>query len=280
MPFTRPTWPESARTAVLLTFDNFGESLDLIRFGHAGGASADGVYAPRRGVERILDLLDGHRLPCTFFVEGWNAARYAPLAREIVARGHEMGVHGWMHEAWEKLDVDRERALIHRATDTVAQVLGQKPKGWRSPGGETTPATLRLVHEAGYLYDSSFGDDDIPYAIKVAADGEATLVELPWSWSLDDAIFYGHAPRIAHPADVTRLWIDEFDAAHEMTGFFHLLCHPRFTGRPPRVRALHVLLDHVLGHTGLWFARCDTLAEHVATLSATPRYDAPAVAEA
>ena len=70
MPFERPTWPNGARCAVTLTFDNFGESLDLIKSGHAGGASADGVYAPRRGVERILNVLDRHQIPATFFVEG------------------------------------------------------------------------------------------------------------------------------------------------------------------------------------------------------------------
>src|SRR5437870_11986367 len=79
MPFERPIWPDGARCAVTLTFDNFGESLDLLRFGHAGGASADGVYAPRRGVARVLDLLERHHIPGTFFIEGWNARKYASL---------------------------------------------------------------------------------------------------------------------------------------------------------------------------------------------------------
>ena len=73
--------PGGAACAVTLTFDNFGESLDLLRYGHAGGALADGVYAPRRGVERVLDLLDRHRIAGTFFVEGWNARKYGSLLR-------------------------------------------------------------------------------------------------------------------------------------------------------------------------------------------------------
>src|SRR5438105_819179 len=125
MSFDRPTWPDGARCAVTLTFDNFGESLDLLRHGHAGGASADGVYAPRRGVARILDLLDRHRIPATFFIEGWNARKYAGLAREIVARGHEVGSHGWMHEPWPELGLEQERDLIHRTTETLAEVLGR-----------------------------------------------------------------------------------------------------------------------------------------------------------
>ena len=60
MTFERPQWPNDARCVVTLTFDNFGESFDLLRYGHAGGANADGVYAPRRGIERVLDLLERH----------------------------------------------------------------------------------------------------------------------------------------------------------------------------------------------------------------------------
>src|SRR5437667_2374276 len=149
----RPTWPNGARCVVTLTFDNFGESLDLLKYGHAGGASADGVYAPRRGVERILDVLDRHRISATFFVEGWNARKYASLAQEIVARGHEIGSHGWMHEPWEKLDRATEYDLIHRTTETLTDILGRPPRGWRSPGGLTTISTLGLVHDAGYVYD-------------------------------------------------------------------------------------------------------------------------------
>src|SRR3954453_24162369 len=66
MAFIRPTWPGGARCAVALSFDNFGESFDLLRYGHAGGAMADGVYATRRGIERILDLLGRHQIPATF----------------------------------------------------------------------------------------------------------------------------------------------------------------------------------------------------------------------
>src|SRR3954453_13595136 len=96
MVFTRPGWPNGARCAVSLSFDNFGEAFDLLRYGHAGGALADGVYATRRGIERVLDLLDRYRIPATFFLEGWNVRKYAPFAREIAKRGHEVAAHGWM----------------------------------------------------------------------------------------------------------------------------------------------------------------------------------------
>jgi peptidoglycan/xylan/chitin deacetylase (PgdA/CDA1 family) len=279
MPFARPTWPGNAHCAVTLTFDNFGESLDLIRYGHAGGASADGVYAPRRGVERVLNLLDRHHIPATFFIEGWNARKYASLAREIVAAGHEIGGHGWMHEPWERLGADQERELVRRTTHTLGDVLGHAPIGWRSPGGLTTTATLGLVRDAGYEYDSSFGDDDVPYLIQVSADRPADrLVELPWTWPLDDAPFYAHPGTIRRPSEVLDLWTEEFDAALKLTGYFMLICHPRFSGRPARILTLERLVEHIQQHDGIWFARCSDVAAHARTDSTAPTHAAPEIA--
>jgi peptidoglycan/xylan/chitin deacetylase (PgdA/CDA1 family) len=278
MPFERPLWPNGARCAVTLTFDNFGESLDLLRYGHAGGALADGVYAPRRGVERVLEMLERRGVPATFFVEGWNAGKYASLAREIAARGHEVGAHGWMHEAWDKLPLERERDLIERTTATLGEVLGRPPAGWRSPGGLTTTATLALLRDAGYGYDSSFADEDVPYLVQVAPDRSDEIVELPWSWPLDDAVFYAHGGTIRRPSEVLRLWSEAFDAALALTGCFMLVCHPRFSGRPAAVLALERLIEHMQQHEGVWFARCDAVAAHVRTRPTTPRYPAPETA--
>lgn len=277
MPFEWPVWPDDARCAVALTFDNFGESYDLLRYGHAGGANADGAYAPRRGVERVLQVLDYHQIPATFFLEGWNVGKYGSLAREIAAQGHEVAAHGWMHERWSELEPERERYLIDRTTATIGDVLGEAPRGWRAPAGLTTTSTLRLLHNAGYRYDSSFGDEDVPYWLGIGGGRSEEIVQLPWTWQLDDAPFYSHPGTIRRPSDVTAMWIDEFDAAYQMTGYFILVCHPRYSGRPSRILALENLIEHIKAHDGVWFARCEQIAAAAARAAGTPHYPAPEV---
>jgi peptidoglycan/xylan/chitin deacetylase (PgdA/CDA1 family) len=267
----RTSWPGSARCAVTLTFDNFGEALDLYRHGHAAGALADGVYAPRRGVGRILELLDRHGIKGTFFVEGWGAAKYADLLREVAERGHEVGGHGWLHEDWGELKKKDQRELIRRTTGSIGDALGRAPRGWRSPGGLMTPHTLDLVREAGYVYDSSFADEDVPYVF------ESGIVELPWTWALDDAPFYGTSRAITQPTALAAMWREEFDAAFELTGSFMVVCHPRFSGRPAHARALESVVAHAERHEGVWFARCEEVAAHVAAAAETPRYPVPSV---
>ena len=275
MPFERPKLPGGASCVVTLTFDNFGESYDLLRYGHAGGANADGVYAPRRGIERVLDLLDRHEIPATFFAEGWNVSKYQGLAREIVDRGHEIAGHGWMHERWNELDRQTERDLIQRTTETISTAIGRQPAGWRAPSGLTTPWTVEQLKSAGYEYDSSFGDDDAPYWLQVSKDGAEEIIELPWTWTLDDAAYYAYPGAIRQPSKVTELWAEEFDAAHAMTGYFMLVCHPRYAGRPARIMALDRLIEHIKSRDGVWFARCDELAAHAAKVATTPHHPAP-----
>ncbi len=249
-----PVWPGGARCAVNLTFDNFGEARDIFVHGHAHGALADGVYAPRLGVRRILDLLDEHQVKATFFPEGWSAQKYAPLLREVVARGHEVGAHGWMHEDWDKLDSAKERELIARTTTAIEDAIGQRPLGWRCPGGLMTPRTLLYVQEAGYFYDSSFTDHDWPYVIGIGPR-KPTLVELPWSWTLDDAPYYMFPRTLRPPGEVLEIWREEFDTLYP-GGYFMLTCHPRFSGRPARLGALDKLIGHIEQQPGVWFATC------------------------
>jgi peptidoglycan/xylan/chitin deacetylase (PgdA/CDA1 family) len=274
MPTPRPDWPNGARCAVALTFDNFGESYDLLRYGHAGGADADGVYAPRRGVERILGLLDRYKIPATFFIEGWNARKYATLAREIAQRGHEVAAHGWMHEQWGTLGPQQELSLILKTTETISEVMGFPPSGWRSPGGQITANTLQFLSKEGYVYDSSFGDDDVPYRIKTEPNSAKTMIELPWYWPLDDAMYYSPSRAIRRPGEVADMWMEEFDAAQEMTGYFIVVCHPRFSGRPSRIGALEQLIEHIVSTDGVWFARCADIAEVTASWTDVPRYSA------
>jgi peptidoglycan/xylan/chitin deacetylase (PgdA/CDA1 family) len=195
----------------------------------------------------------------------------------VTTRGHEVGAHGWMHEQWNTLEPEHERALIERATAAIASATGSVPRGWRAPSGLTTVETLGFIHAVGYDWDSSFGDEDIPYRLGIAAGREETLVELPWQWSLDDAAYFAYPGSIRRPADVAQVWIDEFDAAYATTGYFMLVCHPRYIGRPARIGALETLIAHIRTHDGVWFARCSEVADAVREAEWLPNYAAPVV---
>ncbi len=70
---------------------------------------------------------------------------------------HEIAHHGYLHERVDPDKPDAERESILRGLESFDKVIGQRPVGYRSPAGETTPTLIGLLHEHGILYDSYSG---------------------------------------------------------------------------------------------------------------------------
>lgn len=139
-------------------------------------------------------------------------------ARAYTAAGHELAVHGWIHERNTLLTAGTERELQFRSADTLERIGGVRPVGIRTPSWDFSPHTLAITREMGLLYDSSLMADDEPY--ELVEHGEATgVVEIPVEWIRDDAPYFmmdrfaSLRPYIA-PRDVLRIWQDEFAAAY------------------------------------------------------------------
>src|SRR5690606_6430364 len=93
---------------------------------------------------------------------------------------------------------------------------------FRSPNGTLSPKTLPLLESLGYLYDSSFVDDDAPYSL--AGDGAAGMVELPWFEGLSDATHFG---RRLTQNRAFKFLEEEFEALIGVEGYASITLHPR-----------------------------------------------------
>ena len=106
-----------------------------------------------------------------------------------VAEGHEIGIHGWIHERNSILPEVSERDLQMRSADMLEKVSGQRPVGIRTPSWDFSPHTLAITRDMGLLYDSSLMADDDCYELLL--DGQPTgVVELPVEWIRDDAVYF------------------------------------------------------------------------------------------
>jgi len=97
----------------------------------------------------ILDCLAEHGVPATFFMVGRRAAQHAGLAREVVARGHEVGNHTYSHRNQWLLSPWGAAREIRRGSDAISQACGCTPLAFRAPWGMFTPATLHAAHQIG-----------------------------------------------------------------------------------------------------------------------------------
>jgi len=105
------------RLNVLLTFDVDADS--SVRGPYSGRpdepvARSKGQFGPKVGLPKILNLLDKYAIKTTFFVPGWTAETYPGNVKEIVRRGHEVGVHGYKHENLAQLNSQRDEIEIFR----------------------------------------------------------------------------------------------------------------------------------------------------------------------
>ncbi len=263
----KPTsWPGRARVAVALSFDSDHESGELREGGSSPGRLSQGQYGNRVGVPRILALLKRHGVPASFFVPAVIALLYPDEQRRVLGEGHEIGIHGWIHERNSTLGYRDERDLMLRAADTLETITGRRPVGMRTPSWDYSQHTLAIIREMGLAYDSSLMADDEPY--ELVEDGEPTgIIELPVEWIRDDAVYfnmnrYSALRPYTPPSAVLEIFKSEFDEAVKEKGLFLLTMHPHYIGHRSRLALLDQLIAHIKSTPGVWFATHAQVAEY------------------
>jgi peptidoglycan/xylan/chitin deacetylase (PgdA/CDA1 family) len=258
-------WPQGAKAAFALSFDSDHETIALRSGDVHPGRLSQGEYGARAAVPRILDLLDRQAVPASFFIPAVSALLHPEEVRAYAAAGHEVALHGWIHEWNASLPPAVEADLLTRSADVLERLSGRRPVGLRTPSWDLSADTVALMIELGLRYDSSLMADDEPYEI-VAAGAATGLVEIPVEWIRDDAPYLtmdrGSAVRPwPAPRDLLQPWVDEFDAAYEAGGLFQLTLPPHVIGHRSRLVVLAELLSHVACRQGVWFATHEQLAD-------------------
>ncbi len=257
------TWPNNARCVVAFTIDFDGTANEVGKGLDPFGAHSAGRYSARRGIPRHLDMLERLGIPATFFVPGYDAECSPDIVRRIAQAGHEVAAHGYVHEGtlFEPEEETRRLTLTHAI---LGDLLGQAPRGWRSPSGQKTKITLPVLQKLGYVYDSSDKDADTPYILDIGE--QKPMIEIPNNtYSLDDFPFYNFS--MTPVSEVVTQWKNEFDARYAEGGFFMLTVHPRAgwgSGTPSRTNAIEETLRHIQRHRDVHFVRLIDLYEHVA----------------
>lgn len=265
-------WPEGARCAVLISFDSDHETPALRDRETSPGMMAQGEYGSRVAVPRLLRLLRDYEVTASFYMPAVSALLHPGEVPSYVEQGHEIAVHGWIHERNAHLGYEQELDLLGRAVEVLEQQSGSRPVGIRTPSWDFSDSTLQVIQELGFRYDSSLMADDEPYEL-VAAGVPTGIVEIPVEWIRDDAPYFNMArfkglrPQLS-PRDVEQIFIDEFDGAYTEGGAFTLTLHPHVSGHRSRIGVLARLLDHIRTHDDVWIGTHAHLAEHVRPLLA------------
>ena len=132
---------------------------EAVRGGSVAITFDDGPHP--EGTPKMLEILAEYDARATFFLVGEQVAKRPALARQIVAMGHTVGLHGYVHRPHPS---HRRRTMLYdfeHGFAAIADATGVEPRLHRPPYGIYTPASLRLARERGLqpLLWSKWGKD-------------------------------------------------------------------------------------------------------------------------
>jgi len=120
----------------------------------------------KHGTPKLLDLLEKQEVTATFFFTGEAAAEAPALVRQIAGAGHEVGCHSLYHETVgdpifaipgiRPLLPEEVPLRLRRATEWVADALGEQPVSFRCPRLWGSTAVVNALEELGYVADASY----------------------------------------------------------------------------------------------------------------------------
>ncbi len=125
----------------------------------------DGPHA--QGTPAILEILASGSasrhagVRATFFLVGEQVRRNPQLPAEIIAAGHEIGLHCDRHRNLLRLTPSQTREDIARARASIEDATGRSPTLYRPPYGALNSSALRLARASGWrvLLWSHWGRD-------------------------------------------------------------------------------------------------------------------------
>ena len=267
------------RSTVCLTFD-FDAMSVWFGYEHVTPAMLQrGEYGARVGVPRLLQMLEREALPATFFVPGHTLDSFPEPSLAIVEAGHEVAHHSYAHVDPSGQPPDEERADMERALAALER-LGVHPLGYRSPSADLSEATLGLLEEYRFLYDSSLMADDFrPYRPRIGdrvsrrsrscAAARRRCGSCRCRFELDDwpHFQFNFDPSrvgLSAPSKVLEIWAGELDWMDEHVdgGVLTVAMHPQVIGRGHRMAMLERFVEHARG-LGAEFARMGDVAQRL-----------------
>lgn len=181
-------------------------------------------------------------------------------AAAIREAGFDVCSHGWRWVKHFELPEAEEREHIRKAVASLQQTVGHRPEGWYCRYGPSGNTRRLVVEEGGFLYDSDYYGDELPFWLTV--EGRPHLV-LPYSLVNNDGTYAGWM-------GTSNQWFSFIRDAFDMLcaegakapRMMSVGLHMRLIGHPARAAGLQRLLDYMQARPGVRITRRADIARH------------------
>jgi peptidoglycan-N-acetylglucosamine deacetylase len=267
-------WPNGARCAASFSFDVDIDSMLRLTYGDEAPKKLQTLSwlgYEEIAVPRLVRLYEELGVKQTFFFPGYCLDTYPEMVADVLEGGHEIGLHGYLHEVINEQDAKAELEILERGLEAAAKLMDSPPIGWRAPLYAIADRTPELLLDHGFVYDASLMGDDQPYLLRTP---KGDLVELPSETANDDWTHYAHVPdldymmQIRAPSVAEEVYRAEFEAAYRHGGLWVSVWHPSISARLSRLEVVDRMMRDMLERGDVWVASLGEIAGHVQKLIA------------
>jgi peptidoglycan/xylan/chitin deacetylase (PgdA/CDA1 family) len=96
----------------------------------------------------VLEELEKRGMKATFFMVGDNARKHPALARAVVAAGHQLGNHTYLHLSGWKTSTQAYLEDVAACDAILADTVGEAPRFFRPPYGWMSPGQAKGIEPA------------------------------------------------------------------------------------------------------------------------------------
>jgi len=150
-----------------------------------------------RNTERILRILQEHKVRATFFVAGEACERHPELVQAMVAQGHDVANHGYSHLSPVETTAEAYVEDVERGQRILEATVGHSvPRVFRPPYGRFSASTFLRLWRRGYSFvlwsvdsQDSFltePDDVVATVLDAPVDaGSIVLLHEDYAWTVE-----------------------------------------------------------------------------------------------
>ena len=147
---------------------------------------------PGKYTKELVDLLLKNNVKASFFMVGQNIKNYKSYVKYAYDNGMEICNHSQNHKNLKNLSKDEILDEINSVDDMLEKITGQKPKYYRSPGGNQNDTVLSTIPKPCILWNVDTRDWEsrdtqkiIDKTLKEVDDGDIILMHEIYKTTLD-----------------------------------------------------------------------------------------------
>ncbi len=212
-----------------------------------------GEYALKKGIYKMLDIAEAHKVKVTVPISGVIADKYPAAVKRVHSGGHEILGHGWVQNHLPAyMTREEEDADIKKCLAAFDKCIGARPIGFGTPRGTVSANTVELLARNGYKYYNDDMSTDVPHVQQTPG---GPIVVVPYCMEVNDLPFHmKHGNPLSGMTDLVDDIIKGYPGIGSPPTVLDIVFHAQVSGRIVGLIQFNRILEMVRKVDWMWIA--------------------------